>query len=347
MIISHEFILTLQKLRGFGPKKIEVIAQAIAESQFKTMSLEDLFDVLIDLHKAGRLKGISSFPEFEDIEEANRKACYIIRKSEELDIKMVSRFDAEFPRNLLKTVNENGKPDVPVLLFYKGRLSITELPAIAIIGTREPSQQGRVAGERLGEFFATHGCNIVSGLAVGCDTAGHRGALKAYTCSPGSGTTAFLAHGLDTIYPPENKDLAEEIVAKGGLLMSEYPIGEHVNRNYLVNRDRLQAALADATLVIQTGVKGGTMHAVNATLAAGKKVYAVEYNQFIPDDRDAGNKWLINSGRAIPMRSHDMGVLLQDLRYEYYPQRSKSEDDSKNDDLPHDPDYPQGTLFNN
>lgn len=343
MIISHEFLLTLQKLRGFGPKKIEIIAQAISESQLKTMSLEDLYDVLVGLRKAGGLKGISIFPGIEDLEEANLIARHIIRESGKMGIKTVSRYDNDFPRNLLNTVDEKGEPDVPVLLYYMGDLSVTEKPAVAIIGTREPSSQGKIAGEALGEFFSSQGLNIVSGLAVGCDTAGHRGALK----STAGSTTAFLAHGLDSVYPPENKGLAEEIVVKGGLLMSEYPIGEHVNRNYLVSRDRLQAALADATLVIQTGVKGGTMHAVNATLAAGKKVFAVEYNQHIPDDRDAGNKWLISSGRAIPMRSHDMNILLEDIQSKHKPQESDSERGSKKDDSPHDPDYLQGTLFDN
>ena len=341
MVISHEFILTLQKLRGFGPKKIETIAQAISESRFKTMGLEDLYDVLVGLREAGKLKGISTFPGIEDIEEANLNARYIIRESGKLGIKTVSRYDDDFPKNLLNTVDEKGKPDVPVLLYYMGDLSVSQKPAVAIIGTREPSSQGKIAGEALGEFFSSKGFNIVSGLAVGCDTAGHRGALK----SAAGSTTAFLAHGLNTVYPPENKGLAEEIVAKGGLLMSEYPVGEHVNRNYLVSRDRLQAALADATLVIQTGVKGGTMHAVNATLAAGKKVYAVEYNQFIPDDRDTGNKWLISNGRAIPMRSHDMNNLLEYIQSKHNPQESDSEIDSKKDDIPHDPDYHQGTLF--
>lgn len=343
MTISHEFILTLQKLRGFGPKKIETIAQAISGSQFEAMSLEDLYNVLVDLHKSGRLKGIPTLPDFEDLADANRLACYLVSKSEDMGIKMVSRFDSDFPSNLLNTVNERGKLDVPVMLYYKGDLSITTKPAIAIIGTREPSPQGRIAGELFGEFFASHDFNIVSGLAVGCDTAGHRGALK----SASGATTAFLAHGLDTVYPPENKSLADEIVAKGGLLMSEYPIGERVNRTFLVNRDRLQAALADATLVIQTGIKGGTMHAVNATLAASKTVYAVEYKVFIPDDRDAGNKWLINGRKAIALRSENQDAVLNTILKSKAPIKEPPDSAGAKDDLPHDPSYPQGTLFNN
>ena len=342
MTISHEFILTLQQLRGFGPKKIEQVAAAISESHFHSMGLEELYDLLEELHREGRLKGLSSFPEFEQVEHACHVAGMITRRSEDLGIKMVSRYDTDFPTNLLRTVNEKGKLDIPVLLFYKGDLSITKKPAVAIIGTREPSPHGELAGERLGEFFANHGFNVVSGLALGCDTAGHRGALK----SSEGVTTAFLAHGLDSIYPPENTALAEEIVVRGGLLMSEYAVGEHVNRNYLVSRDRLQAALADATIVIQTGIKGGTMHAVNATLAAGKRVYSVEYKVVIPEGRDTGNKWLVKEGNALPIRSDNQEAILNAiLKSSSHPLSGPDAPDSKDNGV-HDASYPIGSLFN-
>jgi len=341
MNISHEHLLTLQGLRGFGPKKIEVIAAALIASSFKSVSLQELFDLIGELWNAGELKGLSALPEFGDLETAEREARRIIERSESQGIGIVSRYDAAFPVNLLKTVNENGKADVPVLLYYKGDLSVTEKPALAIIGTREPSFQGVKAGETLGEYYASEGFNIVSGLAIGCDTAGHKGALAA----KGGVTTAFLAHGLDTVYPAENERLAADIVSRGGLLMSEYKIGEHVNRNYLVNRDRLQAALADATIVIQTDVKGGTMHAVNATLAAGKTVYAVEYKVPIPNRRDAGNQMLVSGGRALPLRYENRGALLGITRKDAV-EIAQEPSMSLKEDLPiKEETYSQGTLF--
>lgn len=340
MTISIEYILTLKALKGFGPKKIEQVADALDHSRMQSILLEDLYGILEDLRNEGRLKGLSEFPDFYDLEEANKKARRIISRSESLGIKMISRFDAEFPRNLLQTVNEQGRPDVPLLLFYKGDLSAASRPAIAIIGTREPSAHGVKAGEVFGEYFGNQGFNIVSGLALGCDSAGHRGAMRS-SCGV---TTAFLAHGLDTIYPPENKALADEIVAKGGLLMTEYPVGEHVNRNYLVSRDRLQAALADATLVIQTGIKGGTMHAVNATLAAGKTVYAVDYKVPIPERKDEGNRWLIDGGKALPLQSGNRDEVVctvlgaSGLSPEPVPEK-------KDEDTGHEAEFIQGSLF--
>lgn len=343
MIISNEHIITLQKLKGFGPRKIEQVAFAISSSQFNSLNLGDLYDILIDLKDAGKLKGIKELPDFEELEDANYKARFIIKKSTELGINMVSRFDSVFPKNLHKTLKEDGKLDIPLLLYYKGDLSITQKPAIAIIGTREPSSHGIIAGEKFGEYFASNGLNIVSGLALGCDSAGHRGALKA----PNGVTTAFLAHGLDMVYPAENESLAEEIVAKGGLLMSEYPIGEHVNRNYLVNRDRLQAALADTTLVIQTNVTGGTMHAVNATIAAGKPLCAVEYKVPIPGWKDAGNRKLISENKAIPLRSDNQEEILHKLILDPFRGNRTDKYQVNKGDGPCDTSFEEGTLFNN
>ena len=131
------------------------------------------------------------------------------------------------------------------------------------------------------------------GLAIGCDTCAHRGALKV------SGkTTAFLAHGLTTIYPPQNESLAKEIIEKGGLLMSEYPIGTNLSPYNLVARDRLQAGLAMATLVIQTGEKGGTMHAALTTLKANKPLYAVQFKDNATNNHEKclGNAFLVKRG---------------------------------------------------
>lgn len=338
MVISNEHLLTLKQLSGFGPKKIQIIAQYLQQSSFKSLSLDDLLDVLIDLQKQGRLKGIKTLPDEEDIRFANRKACRILNESENLGIKMISCFDADFPKNLLKTINEEGKEDVPLYLFYKGDISITQKKSVAIIGTREPTPEGIAAGQFIGQAFAENGYNVVSGLAIGCDTSGHKGALSAAE----GVTTAFLAHGLDTIYPPENTALAEQIVANGGLLMSEYPIGEGVNRYNLVARDRLQAALADATIVIQTGVHGGTMHAVNVTALSKKPLYAVEYSRPIFSDKVEGNRHLIETGTAQSLRSSEVSQIIQLLNGKKEVEvANKKEAAGIIDDS-----YPVGTLFN-
>ena len=199
------------------------------------------------------------------------------------------------PTFIRKTLNEKGKLAPLLILWYRGDFSITQLPGFAVIGTREATPEGIAGGTYLAGEFAKRGFNNVSGLAIGCDTCGHNGALKV------SGkTTAILANGLDhkSIYPPENQDLAEEIVENGGLLISEYRIGTPVNRYNLVARDRLQSGLSLATLVVQTGEHGGTMHAATATLKAGKPLYTMLFKNDATNQHEKclGNALLVKQG---------------------------------------------------
>lgn len=122
--------------------------------------------------------------------------------SDQANIGIVGYYDEEFPDVLRKTVNEEGKLDPPLLLWYRGNFSITQLPGFAVIGTREATPEGVAGGTSLAGEFAKRGFNIVSGLAIGCDACGHKGALKV-----GGKTTAILTNGLDhdSIYPPANE----------------------------------------------------------------------------------------------------------------------------------------------
>ena len=302
MTIPHEFLLTLKEWKGFGSKNIQAVAEYLSTSSIKTLTFQEYLDIIADVKLLGRLKRVKELPSLSFISEAHRRALQTLEQSEDLGIHFVSRFDEDFPKKLLFTVNEDGKPDVPLFMFYKGCLSATSGATVAVIGTREPSIEGEKAGRYISSRLAEKGVSIVSGLALGCDTSGHRGALDV----EGGRTVAFLAHGLDTVYPTQNEGLAEEIVAKGGILMSEYPVGSGVDRYKLVARDRLQAALADAVVVVQTGVAGGTMHAVNAALSVGKPVYALEYKGYINHYKISGNSYLIEKRGSIGLKGDEI-----------------------------------------
>ncbi len=295
MALNKEQILILTCLkevgvRGIGPQKIFAIAKAIEERNLVVNSIESLASLM----KGMREKVIQNVT-LDSLNEAYRCARRIVEASELANIGYVGYYDDDFPGVLRKAINEEGKLDPPLILWYRGDLSITKLPGLAVVGTREATPEGVVGGEYLSSQFAKRGFNIVSGLAIGCDTCGHKGALKV-----GGKTTAILANGLDhnSIYPPENQDLAEEIVENGGLLLSEYRIGSKVNRYSLVARDRLQAGLSLATLVIQTGERGGTMHAANTTLKANKPLYAVRYKNPATNSHEKclGNALLVRKG---------------------------------------------------
>jgi len=295
-MLNKEQILILGQIEGCGAstlqKFIEYCSTKYLSGIRNTEDLAEFVQHCIDdkVSPHSRIRHIS----IDDIRNATRKAEQIVSESEKFGISFVTIVDEEYPKCLLETIDENGKKSIPTLLYYKGDLSVTKKNGIAIIGTREPTNEGIVAGQYLGKKFAENGFNVVSGLAIGCDTAGHVGALSV----EGGSTTAFLAHGLDVVYPAENENLAKQIVERGGLLMSEYPIGTKVNRYALVARDRLQAALSRATIVIQTGENGGTHHAANTTLKSGKPLFCVKYNSptLMSNDKVRGNELLVKKG---------------------------------------------------
>lgn len=303
MTLTKEYIFTLTCLKeigikGVGPKKVLSIGNTIKERNIPIESLEDLGSLM----KTMKEKAINSV-RMEDLQKAYNYAMNIVEASKAEGIGFKGYYDDDFPESLRKTVDEEGKENPPLLLWYRGDFSITKLPGIAVIGTREPTEEGIIGGKYLAGEFAKRGFNIVSGLAIGCDTCGHEGALNV-----NGKTTAILANGLDnkSIYPPENRDLAENIVKNGGVLLSEYPINTSVNRYSLVARDRLQAGLAQATLVIQTGKAGGTMHAAKATLAANKPLYVMLFKKEETNKHEKclGNEALHEQG-AIYLKGND------------------------------------------
>ncbi len=303
MALTKEYIFTLTCLKeigikGVGPKKVLAIGNTIKDKNLSIESLEDLAS-LMRTRKEKAINGV----KLDDLQKAYKYALNIVEASKAEGIELTGYYDEDFPEPLRKTVDEDGKANPPLLLWYRGNFSITKLPGIAVIGTREPTEEGIVGGKYLAGEFAKRGFNIVSGLAAGCDTCGHQGALDA-----NGKTTAILANGLDgkSIYPPENRELAENIVNRGGLLLSEYPINTSVNRYSLVARDRLQSGLAQATLVIQTGKVGGTMHAAKATMEANKPLYVMLFKneETNKQEKCLGNEILHEQG-AIYIKGND------------------------------------------
>lgn len=297
--ITTELVIALQQLEGIGNKTITKIVENINPTN-PLYTLEDL----INFWPSMKGKKFESIQKYQ-LALALKKAQHILEESNRNGVHAISIYDDEYPAILKSCVNEEGKPDAPLVLYWRGNMDALTKPGIAVIGTREPTPNGEKAGVHFAAEFAKRGYNIVSGLAIGCDTTGHQGAL-----SVGGATTAFLANGLDwsSIYPKENLDLAKEIVDNGGILLSEYAIGQSCGRYGLVARDRLQAGLSYATIVVQTGIKGGTMHAVNATLAAKKPLFAVEYKNPVDytNEKVQGNIMLIRDKGAYPLKSTEI-----------------------------------------
>lgn len=303
MALRTEILMTLQQIKGLGNKSILEFAKSVDID-----TPEDLVERLQHI-KNGRFAKLTA----AELQSANRTALKIIEACENNDIGILSYFEPEYPSILRSCVDEKGKLDPPVVLYYRGNLSALKKPGIAVIGTREPTENGEKAAMFFSKILAKQGFNIVSGLAIGCDAAGHRGAMDA-----DGNTTAFLSTSLswESIYPKENLPLAKQIVEKGGLLLSEYYIGQTCGKFSFVARDRLQAGLSYATLAIQTDIKGGTMHAINATIAARKPLYMVKYNY--PEDlrnaKSQGNIKLISEGVAKPITSENVEEVIKEIQ---------------------------------
>ena len=157
----------------------------------------------------------------------------------------------------------------PLLLYVNGNPECLHLPALAIVGSRNPTQAGiRNSGGFAGHLGAA-GFTIVSGLAQGIDTAAHRGALQAEAY-----TVAVLGHGIDRVYPACNRDLAHEIAAAGALV-SEYPLGTAPARQHFPERNRIISGLSFGTLVVEAARRSGSLITARLSAEQGREVFAL------------------------------------------------------------------------
>ena len=186
--------------------------------------------------------------------------------------------------------------EAPALIHLLGNKELLyKENSIAIIGSRNADDVGCDIAYQLAKDYALKGNTIVSGLALGCDTAAHQGCIDA-----NGKTIAVVASGLDIVHPKANTSLQKEIVNKGGLIISEQPFGVKAKPARLNARNRLQAALAQKVIVVQCAVKSGTMNTVHFAHEYGCKIYAVAYNQY--DEQNAGNEYNHKNGKVFPIK---------------------------------------------
>jgi DNA processing protein len=180
------------------------------------------------------------------------EACSQIDRNTRQGLSVLTIGDDAYPQ-LLRLI-----PDPPLVLFVKGKpASLSAAPTVAVVGTRHPTECGVQVASRISRSLASAGCCIVSGLALGIDTAAHQGALEG-----GGQTVAVFGTPLDKVYPADNKELARKILDFGGAWVSETPTGGSTRRNSFVLRDRIQSGLSAVVIPVQTDIGGGTMHTV-------------------------------------------------------------------------------------
>ncbi len=177
---------------------------------------------------------------------------------------LVARGEPRFPSAL------EDLPDAPAALFARGRVEVLSEPQIAMVGSRTPTTGGRQNARAFARHLAAQGLVITSGLALGVDGEAHRGALDA-----GGITIAVLGSGIDRLYPPEHASLAEEIVAGGGVILSEWLPGTEPRRGHFPRRNRLISGLASGVLVVEASVKSGSLITARLAGEQGRDVFAI------------------------------------------------------------------------
>jgi DNA processing protein len=188
--------------------------------------------------------------------------------------------------------------DRPAILYYKGNIQICNtFHNIAVIGSRQCSENGMKLSYEVGKIVAKNNINVVNGLALGCDTAALRGAIDS-----GGKCVVFLPCGLDDVQPKANQKLAEEIISHGGCIISEYaPDTKPAKYNY-VQRDRLQSGVSQGVIVIEAEKSSGTMHTAQFAINQYKRL-ACYYHALLKFS--SGNQYLAEVGKASVLAGND------------------------------------------
>jgi DNA processing protein len=210
----------------------------------------------------------------------------------------------DFPA-LLSTI-----PDPPAQLFVRGNIDALHMPCLAIVGSRNPTEQGRRNAYEFARHLGRAGFCIVSGLAQGIDAAAHEGALDG-----GALTVAFLGHGIDQVYPASNLALADRILAEDGALCSEFSLGASPRREYFPQRNRLISGLSLGTLVVEAARRSGSLITARLASEQGREIFAIPGSIHNPLSR--GCHQLIRQGAKLVESADDivseLGPLVEHL----------------------------------
>lgn len=278
-----ELIITLTSIKGLGRKTINKI---IKQDILNNLEINNMTDYLNNLNLKPK-----RFITKEELRHANEIAKRTIQICKQEDIKISTLLDKNFPSKL-KIIKDN-----PVIIYYKGNYNCLNDRSIAIIGTRNPSLYGVNICHDISATLVQKGYTIVSGLANGCDAFAHLGCLDFH-----GKTIAVMPCGLDTVYPQNNRSLFNRIIKNNGCVISEYPPGQIVSKYKLIERDRLQSALSEGIIVIETTINGGSFHTVNYAFDQNKIVSCYKHNEDFSNLKSAkGNIKLLQNKKVIPI----------------------------------------------
>jgi DNA processing protein len=291
MIIRIEDLFKLISIHGIGQKKIrDLIAHFEDSSSIFSVSMEEL----------AAIEGIDQTNAHKILNDWDMAFVEVqLRAMGKTQTRIIHYWDDSYPE-ILKTIH-----DPPVLLFLRGELSRPFIPGLAIVGTRKPSDYGRKVTEDLASQIAELGIPVISGMARGIDTVAHKSALKL------GATIAVLGTGVDQIYPPENANLAGQIIETGAIL-SELPMGAEPLAPHFPRRNRIISGLSLGTLVVEAGEKSGALITAYLALEQGREVFAVPGS--IQNKNSRGPHRLIREGAKLVECAEDILLEIREWR---------------------------------
>jgi DNA processing protein len=277
--VSYEatYCLALSLTQGLGPSRIKKLIEiyGTADRVFQAS--------LTELEGTGmRAVSAQSITNGKSMEMAQQECA----KAAQAGARIISLSDPEYPSRLKEIY------DPPVILFAKGSVAVLAQPGIAMVGTRHPTPYGSGMAERLSTDLSSRGLVIISGLARGIDTASHRGAVAAK-----GKTVAVLGTGIDVMYPKENTRLTEQIVALGGALITEFPVGTPPTPQNFPIRNRIISGMSAGVLVVEAAEYSGTRITSRLALEQNRDVYAVPGN--VTNKGSWGPNTLIKQGAKL------------------------------------------------
>lgn len=280
---NAELIITLTLIKGLGRKTINKI---IRQGELNHLNSSEIIDYLNNINL--KIKRIITKEELKYANEIAKRAIHICDIE---NIKISTLLDKDFPQKL-KNIDDN-----PVIIYSKGDYNNLNDKGVAIIGSRNPSLHGVNVSYKISSILSQKNYTIVSGLANGCDTFAHLGSLDTY-----GKTIAVMPCGLDMVYPNNNCDLFKRIINNNGCVISEYPPSQAVSKYRLIERDRLQSALSEGIIVIETTENGGSLHTVNYAFDQNKIVSCYKHNKNYSNLKTVkGNIKLLQNDEVIPI----------------------------------------------
>ena len=249
------------------------------------------------------------------------------RRAEKFGVTILTPADDGYPSRL------KSAPGAPLALYVKGSVDALKKPMVALIGTRRATSYGQDMANRLSYDLCKAGWGIVSGLALGIDAAAHRGALDA-----GGVTVGVIGSGLDRFFPEENRELAREMVAKDGAVVSEFPFGRPPDRETFPIRNHVVAALSHGVIAVEAPVRSGTLITTGIAADLGRTVMAVPAR--VDNRMSAGCLQLIRDGAVLVRNADDVLEALSEL----LPRRGLETEDARHEGSAADPETPRYSV---